>query len=140
MLSDYIKILRSLWDGIAYIWEQLWASLVAQMVKNLTAMQETQVRSLGWEDPWRREWLPTPVFLPGELQMKQYIKQLFHINNEQLRQCFRREIKPYICHHILLGIFADLLHRVLMSHRNGQSRNCSSPHSTEETKNHQGSQ
>ena len=20
----------------------------------------------GWEDPWRREWLPTPVFLPGE--------------------------------------------------------------------------
>ena len=27
------------------------ASLVAQMVKNLPAMQETQVRSLGWEDP-----------------------------------------------------------------------------------------
>ena len=29
----------------------IWASLVAQMVKNLPAMQETQVRSLGWEDP-----------------------------------------------------------------------------------------
>ena len=28
------------------------ASLVAQMVKNLPAMQETWVRSLGWEDPW----------------------------------------------------------------------------------------
>ena len=28
-----------------------WASLVAQMVKNLPAMQETWVRSLGWEDP-----------------------------------------------------------------------------------------
>ena len=26
-------------------------SLVAQMVKNLPAMQETQVRALGWEDP-----------------------------------------------------------------------------------------
>ena len=26
-------------------------SLVAQMVKNLLAMQETWVRSLGWEDP-----------------------------------------------------------------------------------------
>ena len=25
-----------------------------------------QVQSLGWEDPWRREWLPTPVFLPGK--------------------------------------------------------------------------
>ena len=32
----------------------LGASLVAQMVKNLTAMQETWVRSLGWEDPWKR--------------------------------------------------------------------------------------
>ena len=28
-----------------------WASLVAQTVKNLPAMQETQVRSLGQEDP-----------------------------------------------------------------------------------------
>ena len=27
------------------------ASLVAQMVKNLSVMQETQVQSLGWEDP-----------------------------------------------------------------------------------------
>ena len=27
-----------------------WASLVVQMVKNLSAVQETQVRSLGWED------------------------------------------------------------------------------------------
>ena len=27
------------------------------MVKNLPAMQETQVWSMGWEDPWRREWL-----------------------------------------------------------------------------------
>ena len=28
-----------------------WASLVAQMVKNLPSMQETWVPSLGWEDP-----------------------------------------------------------------------------------------
>ena len=33
--------------------------------KNLPAMQETQVRSLGWEDPWRRECLPTPAFWLG---------------------------------------------------------------------------
>ena len=31
------------------------ASLVAQMVKNLPAMQETQVQSLGWEDPLEEE-------------------------------------------------------------------------------------
>ena len=42
------------------------ASLVAQMVKNLPVMQETWVQSLSWKIPWRREWLPTPVFLPGE--------------------------------------------------------------------------
>ena len=28
-----------------------WASFVAQLVKNLLAMQKTWVRSLGWEDP-----------------------------------------------------------------------------------------
>ena len=33
-------------------------SLVAQMVKHLTAMQETQVRSLGWEDPLEKEMAP----------------------------------------------------------------------------------
>ena len=41
-------------------------SLVVQMVKHMPTMQETQVRSLGQEDPWRRKWQPTPVFLPGE--------------------------------------------------------------------------
>ena len=37
-------------------------SLVAQLVKNLPAVQDTQV----WKIPWRRQWHPTPVFLPGE--------------------------------------------------------------------------
>ena len=39
---------------------------MAQTAKNLPAMQETQVQFLGQEDPWRREWQPTPVFLPEE--------------------------------------------------------------------------
>ena len=38
-------------------------SLVAQMVKNLLAVQETQIQPLGQEDTWRREWLSTPVFI-----------------------------------------------------------------------------
>ena len=42
------------------------ASLVAQLVKNLPAILETWIWSLGWEDPWRRERLPTPVFWPGK--------------------------------------------------------------------------
>ena len=44
----------------------IWASLVAQTVKNLPSVQETQVQSLGWEDPLEQEWQLTPVFLPGK--------------------------------------------------------------------------
>ena len=40
-----------------------WASLIAQLVKNLPAMQETPVRVLGREDLLKRDRLPTPVFL-----------------------------------------------------------------------------
>ena len=35
--------------------KEIWASLVAQLVKNLLAVQETHVRSLGWEDPLEKE-------------------------------------------------------------------------------------
>ena len=38
-------------EGINYPLQYSWASLVAQLVKNPQAMQETWVRSLGWEDP-----------------------------------------------------------------------------------------
>ena len=53
-----------------------WASLVAQMVKCLPAMRETQVRSLGQEDPleeematlsstlaWKNPWMEEPGWL-----------------------------------------------------------------------------
>ena len=41
---------RSPGEGIGYPLQYSWASLVAQLVKNLPAMQETWVQSLGWED------------------------------------------------------------------------------------------
>ena len=41
---------RSSGEGIGYPLQYSWASLVAQMVKNLPAIQETQVRSQGQED------------------------------------------------------------------------------------------
>ena len=37
--------------GTGYPLQYFWASLVPQSVKNPPAMQETLVRSLGWEDP-----------------------------------------------------------------------------------------
>ena len=58
-------------------YRDIWASLLAQMVRNLPAMQETWVQSLGWEDPlekgmathsdvlvWRIPWTEDP----GKLQ------------------------------------------------------------------------
>ena len=42
---------RSGGEGIGYPLQYSWASLVAQLVKNLPAMRETWVQTLGWEDP-----------------------------------------------------------------------------------------
>ena len=38
-------------EGIGYPLQYFWASIVAQLIKNLPAMWETWVRSLRWEDP-----------------------------------------------------------------------------------------
>ena len=53
-------------EGIGYPLHYSWASLVAQLVKNLPAMWETWVQSLGWEDPLGKGKATTPVFWPGE--------------------------------------------------------------------------
>ena len=44
---------RSAGEGIGFPFQYSWASLVAQLVKNLPAMLETWMRSLGWEIPRR---------------------------------------------------------------------------------------
>ena len=41
---------RSPVEGMGFPLQYSWASLVAQMIKNLPAMRETRVQSLGWED------------------------------------------------------------------------------------------
>ena len=53
-------------QGIGYPFQYSWASLVAQTVKNSPAMWEIWAQSLDSEDPQRRAWQPTPVFLTGE--------------------------------------------------------------------------
>ena len=60
-------------QGIGYPSQYCWASLMAQMVKNLPSMREIWVRPLGWEDPleegmathssiiaWRTPWTGEP--------------------------------------------------------------------------------
>ena len=48
---NYIILIRS------------WAFLVAQLIKNTPAMQENRFNSWVGKIPWRRDRLPTPVFL-----------------------------------------------------------------------------
>ena len=57
---------RSTKEGLGYPLQYSWASLVAQLVKNLPAMQETWVRSMGWIDPLENGTAPTAVIRPGE--------------------------------------------------------------------------
>ena len=47
------------------------ASLVAQSVKNLPAVQETRGQLLFGKTPGRRKWQSTPVFWPGESPWKE---------------------------------------------------------------------
>ena len=51
---------------IAFYFSHVWASLVAQLIKNPLVMQETLGQSLGWEDPLEKGKATTPLFGPGE--------------------------------------------------------------------------
>ena len=46
---------RSAGAGNGYPLQHSWTSLMVQVVKNLPAMQETWVQSLGWEDPLEKK-------------------------------------------------------------------------------------
>ena len=56
---------RSPGEGIGYLRQYSWASLVAQSVKNLPAIGPG-LNPWGGKIPWRSTWQPTPVFVPGE--------------------------------------------------------------------------
>ena len=55
-----------------HVFYKEWDSLMAQMVKNLLAMQETQVQSLDLEDPLREEMATHSSILGGGLITKSY--------------------------------------------------------------------
>ena len=57
---------RSAEEGTGYPLQYSWVSLVAPLVKNLPGMQRPGFNRWVGKIPWRREWLPTPAFWPGE--------------------------------------------------------------------------
>ena len=57
---------RSAGEGIGYPLQYSWASLVAELVKNPPAMWRPGFDPWLRNIPWRRKWIPTPVFWLGE--------------------------------------------------------------------------
>ena len=57
---------RSAGEGIGYPLYYSWASLVAQLIKNLLQCGRPGFYPWVGKIPWRRKRLPTPVFWPGE--------------------------------------------------------------------------
>ena len=53
--------------GLDWSQSYIWASLMAKLVKNLPAMQETQVQSLGQEDPLEKEMATHSSILAWEI-------------------------------------------------------------------------
>ena len=68
-------------EELGTIWatyKNIGASLVAQTLKNLPEMQETQVQSLVGEDPLEKKRAPTPVFLPGKSHRQRSLRVIVH--------------------------------------------------------------
>ena len=91
-------------------------SLLAHTVKNLPAMQEIQVWSLDWENPLEKEWLPTPVFLPGEFHGQRSLvgySPWDHKQSDTIDQLILIYLYTHIyatsslSTHLLMGIWVD---------------------------------
>ena len=72
---------RSPGEGIDYPLQYSWASLVAQIVKNLSAVWDTWVQFLCWEDPLRRAWQPTPGESPWTKEPPRVLIKICDIYN-----------------------------------------------------------
>ena len=99
-------------------------TLVAQMVKNLPAMLETWVLSLGQEDPLEKAWLPALVFWSGECHGQTSLagysswgykqsgttEQLTHTHTQVLRnQCCLGKFRINVCSSLWFLLLVELL-------------------------------
>ena len=74
------------------------------MVKNLPAMQVTEVQYLGWEHPLEKGMAPTPVFLPGESHGQSSLAGLQSMGSQRVG---RNRATKHFSLHSLLNLNSD---------------------------------
>ena len=93
--------------------------LGGSVVKNLPAMQETQkipVRSLGQEDPLRRAWQPTPVFLPEDPTAEEAGGLVHRVTESDTAEATEYTHKRSHSYKKISSLFYSSLQRVLWLH------------------------
>ena len=75
---------QKLITALPWIW--IWASLVAQTVKPLPAMQETRIWSLVWEDPLEKEMATHSSTLAGKIPWTEETGRLQSMGLQRVRQ------------------------------------------------------
>ena len=73
-----------------------YASLVAQMVKRLSAMQETWVRSLGWEDPLEKEMAARSRTLAWKIPWMEEPGRLLYMGSQRVGHDWATEQQPQL--------------------------------------------
>ena len=76
---------RSAEEGVGYPLLYSWASLVAQLVKNLPVMWETWVQSLGWENPVEKGMATHSSILALEILRKEKPGRLQSMGSQRVR-------------------------------------------------------
>ena len=74
---------RSAEEGTGYPLQYSWATLVAQVVKNLPAMRETWVQSLGWEDPLEESMATHFIIFAWRIPMDKRAWGLYSIGSKE---------------------------------------------------------
>ena len=129
-INGFLWIYAKEWDWWWKVSSNIWASLVAQMVKNPPAVQETQVWSQGQEDPLEKgmathsgilAWRITRIEEPSLLQFKgshgiehdwaSNLLQIFYVDTWALSEFFNVCI---VFHRMVYGVFHRMVfHRML---------------------------
>ena len=87
----------------------IWASLVAQMVKNLSAMQEPWVWSLGWKDPLEKEMATHSNILAWRIPWTEESGGLWSMGSQRIRHDWATFIHSVIQYLFFSGLFYFVL-------------------------------